>query len=65
MFSNIRAKMCVMLPGPVVANVLPGLAFSQSRKPLKSSAGAVFLAEITNGLMDTRDSGAKSATGSY
>ena len=57
--------MWVMVPCPVVANVRPGLAFSHSSKPLKSLAGTAFFAEITNGLMETSDSGSKSATGSY
>ena len=43
--------MWVMVPCPVVANVRPGLAFNHSSKPLKSLTGAVFLAEITNGLI--------------
>ena len=49
----------------MVANVRLGLAFNHSSKPLKSLAGTAFLAEITNGLMETSGQRLKSATGSY
>jgi hypothetical protein len=39
---------------------LPGLAFIQATRPLRSSAGSVFLPIMSCGLVDTRPIGSKS-----
>ena len=65
-FWNSAPARCPALPMPDVPCVaLSELAFSQSMKPLRSSAGMVLRATMISGMTPISEIGSKSFTTSY